>query len=213
MGERSADVRRTERLLQTLGMNPGRGDGIFDGHTAAAVRRFERRHHLHVDGWVDARDLLAPRRAAGGDDRQARQQMQHLLDVARRGAEGQRPLGRCLREVQNHLDQVTYGKGKVPRLPYARNFAQYLNRDGNAARLGLKRLPITNAYDSPPGAIIVVRAGSPGTRHPAAGDIVAKARGDHLYNDGEMGFAGRGNFPRGTNHVLSVYVPAGDRAR
>ncbi len=214
-GEKSDAVKRTEVLLKKAGFKTGKVDGVFDHNTEAAVRAFERKHKLGVDGKIDTKDLNALKKAAAndGDAKKAKEQMQALMKTAQRGAAGKRPLGWCLREVQNYLDRTTYGKGKVPRLPYARNFAEYLNRDGNAAKLGLKRLNITNPYDAPPGAIIVVRPGTPGTSHPTAGDIVVKGPGDKFYNDGEMGYGGRGNFPRGNNYVLGVYVPAGYKAK
>ncbi len=223
VGERGGAVLHTEKLLKKLGHKTGAIDGVFDEKTRAAVKAFEKKHHRHVDGAVSTGDLKAMAKAAkakaetasggsasglGGISGRGRKQMANLEAAAKAGAQGQRPQGWCLREVQNYLDQVSFGKGKVPRLPYARNFAEYLNRDGNAERLGMKRLNITNPYDAPPGSIVVVRAGTPGTAHPTAGDIVVKGHGDKFYNDGEMGYGGRGNFPPGNNYVLGVYVPA-----
>lgn len=40
-GQRGADVRRAERILQDLGMEPGKIDGVFDQATANAVGRFK----------------------------------------------------------------------------------------------------------------------------------------------------------------------------
>jgi ribosomal protein L27 len=159
---------------------------------------------------VSGKDLKAIEKAARNDkhiDAHARKQLANLLAVAQRNASGKRPLGKCLFAVQNYLDQVTYGKGKVPRLPFARNYAEFLNRDHNGEKLGLKRLNIHNPYDAPPGSIVVVRAGTPGTHHPTAGDIVVKGKGDRFFNDGEMGYGGRQNFPKGNDFVLGVYVP------
>lgn len=218
IGERGAAVLKTERTLKKLGFKTGAVDGVFDEKTAAAVKAFEKKAKRHVDGAVSTGDLKAMEKAVkdkaeaatggvAGISGRGKKQMADLLAVAKAGAQGKRPLGWCLREVQDYLDQTAYGKGKVPRLPYARNYAEYLNKDGNAERLGFKRLNITNPYDAPPGAIVVVRAGTPGTSHPTAGDIVVKGHGDKLYNDGEMSYGGRGNFPPGNNYVLGVYVP------
>jgi len=55
--ERSGAVKRTEKLLKQLGLNPGRVDGLFDKRTQAAVKRFEQRQHLAVDGVVGAGQL------------------------------------------------------------------------------------------------------------------------------------------------------------
>lgn len=40
-GQRGGDVRRAERILKDLGMNPGKVDGVFDQATADAVGRFK----------------------------------------------------------------------------------------------------------------------------------------------------------------------------
>ncbi len=141
----------------------------------------------------------------------ASRQMRDMVKVAASIAAGRRPMGRCLYAVQNMLDRATYGRaghGHIPRLPMAKDLAHYLNEGNRYASLGLKRLHITNPYDAPPGAIIVVRAGTPGTHHPTAGDVVVRGYGDHMYNDGEMGYGGRGNFRPGNDYVLGVYVPA-----
>ena len=92
----------------------------------------------------------------------------------------------------------------------AHDFADWLNRSPSHLKAaGLTRLKIDNPYDAPAGAIIVVRAGTPGTHHPTAGDIVISGGHGRLFNDGEMGYGGPGNFPRGNNYVLGVYVPSG----
>ena len=99
-------------------------------------------------------------------------------------------MGWCLKRVEDYLDRVSYGKighGNIPRFAYAHQFADYLNAGKRYQRLGLRKLACTNPYEAPAGAIIVVRAGTPGTHHPFAGDIVVKGPGNHLYNDGEMG--------------------------
>lgn len=43
-GEFSSAVLRSERMLKKLGLKPGRVDGLFDRHTLAASRRFERKY-------------------------------------------------------------------------------------------------------------------------------------------------------------------------
>lgn len=53
LGERSASVKRTERVLQRLGLlDKNKVDGLFDKDTLKAVRQFERRHKIEVDGVV-----------------------------------------------------------------------------------------------------------------------------------------------------------------
>ena len=142
--------------------------------------------------------------------------MSRLESTARAYAQGRSPLGRCYAKVADYIDASGYGgisKGgfdaAIPSAYWAEahDFADYLNKDGNAARLSLKNLGINNPYSAPQGSIIVVRAGSPGTRNPTAGDIAVKGPGSDFYNDGMMGYGGSGNFPAGNNFVLGVFVP------
>jgi hypothetical protein len=123
--------------------------------------------------------------------------------------------GRCFQYVWNYLWRSTYGAidqyNDAADMPSAeaRNFAEYMNRNGNAARWGLQRLSLTNPYDAPRGAIVVVAAGSPGTAHPTAGDIAIAAGGGRFINDGpNMGYGGsRQAFINGRGRVLGIYVP------
>ncbi len=151
-------------------------------------------------------------------------QMQALLAQARRNAGGKRPKGRCYHQVKIDIQEVGYGaipkqtaNAQLRPLPasdqgYAHDFADYMNHRGangqtNAQSLGLQRLPITNPYDAPAGSIIVVRAGTPGTHNPVAGDIVVAGGNGTFYNDGNMGYRGSKNFPPGNNYVLGIYAP------
>lgn len=138
-------------------------------------------------------------------------QMRQLLAKAQQASRGRRPDGRCYAHVWRFMSAVGFGNFPKMGIPdshatYARQFAELVNR--NPARYGLKRLPLSNPYQAPAGSIVVVAPGTPGTRHPRAGDIaVADGRGG-FFNGGEMGYGGAGNFPPGNRHVLGVYVPA-----
>ena len=146
---------------------------------------------------------------------QAKQQMQSMLNRAKKDSVGRRPDGRCYSHVAGYLDNEKYGKlgqnfnATVPSTHYAeaRQFAEYMNQGNNADKAGLRRLNIDNPYDAPPGSIVVVRAGTPGTAHPTAGDIAIRGDGNAFYNGGEMSYGGPGNFPPGNKHVLGIYVP------
>jgi hypothetical protein len=141
---------------------------------------------------------------------QGQAQMRKLEQIAKGYASGRRPEGWCLKKVEDYLQTTSYGKighGNIPRFAYAHDFADYLNQGQRYKSLGLQKLHIDNPYKAPPGSIIVVRAGTPGTANPVAGDIVVKGYGDHFYNDGEMGYGGSGNFPKGNNYVLGIYAP------
>lgn len=119
--------------------------------------------------------------------------------------------------MADYIDATGYGgisKGgfndAIPQAYWAEahDFADYLNMDNNAERLGLKNIAAqcgNNPYNAPPGSIVVVAAGAPGTANPTAGDITVKGDGDAFYNGGDMGYGGKAGFPGNT--LLGIYVP------
>lgn len=168
-------------------------------------------------GWAPGQSLEERRAAeaasAGPVTEGAARQMEAIADLAERTNGGKRPRGRCYEHVYKLIERSGYGKMPAVGIPashstYARNFAEYANASGNLEKLGLRKLDITNPYDAPRGAIVVVGPGTPGTSHPTAGDIVVSLGGGRFINDGEMGYGGAGNFPPGNRHVLGIYVPA-----
>jgi peptidoglycan hydrolase-like protein with peptidoglycan-binding domain len=64
LGERSGAVKATEKLLKKMGYPVGKVDGLFDRRTEAAVRAFEKKHHLEVDGQVSAANLKSIEKAS-----------------------------------------------------------------------------------------------------------------------------------------------------
>jgi len=58
LGEKDGAVARTERALKSDGLRV-RTDGLFDAGTEKAVKTFEQRHHLKVDGQVDQKEFAA----------------------------------------------------------------------------------------------------------------------------------------------------------
>jgi peptidoglycan hydrolase-like protein with peptidoglycan-binding domain len=179
---------------QSAGLKPGAGNEGVVGKTTL--------EHLQKAGSAGGTSSV------DGISARGQQQMEALLDMAQRNSAGKRPDGRCLWHVNNWLDKSTYGKignGNSPRFPLARNYGDWLNK--NHQSLGLKKLNIDNPYQAPPGAIVVVRPGTPGTRHKTAGDIVVVGRNGHFYNGGEMGYRGPQNFPPGNKHVIGIFVP------
>ena len=141
----------------------------------------------------------------------ARRQMEQFLNTATAASRGRRPDGRCYEHVWRFMAQSGFGafpKVGIPdsHAPEARMFADLVNVD--PARYGLKRLAIDNPYQAPPGAVVVVRAGTPGTAHPTAGDIAVSTGEGWFANGGQMRYGGAQNFPPGNNYVLGIYVPA-----
>lgn len=144
--------------------------------------------------------------------------MDRMKSTSKADSQGKAPDGYCYSHVSGYIDQLGYGGipagGFDASIPssywtYAHQFADYLNKDGNAARLGMQNIQSSvsnNPYNAPAGSIVVVRAGTPGTANPVAGDI-AIADGGNFWNGGAMGYGGSGNFPSSNTYVLGIYVP------
>lgn len=144
----------------------------------------------------------------------------NLESVAYEDSYGKSPDGYCYSHVADYIDEVGYGGidvgGFDDAIPsaywtYAYQFAEYLNTDDNAAELCLENIQSTasvanNPYNAPVGSIVVVRAGTPGTANPVAGDI-AVADPPNFWNGGAMGYGGSSNFPVTNDYVLGIYVP------
>ncbi len=80
LNERSGAVKASEALLKKLGYNPGKIDGLFDKNTLRAVRAYEKRRHLKVDGQISAPELVKMKK-----DYQAQNDWRkRTLDTARR---------------------------------------------------------------------------------------------------------------------------------
>jgi hypothetical protein len=173
-----------------------RHDGVIDAHTLALLTK-------HPVGSLD------------GESHNGSAQREKLLGIARAGSEGRRPDGRCYFHVCQFLVQCAgYGKIKNPytqfpgsALPEAHDFADFINSQG-PARWGLDKLAISNPYDAPAGAIVVVKAGSPGTANPTAGDIAVADGHGNFFNGGMMSYHGRAGWEQSPRaHLLGAYVP------
>lgn len=142
-----------------------------------------------------------------------------LNSYAKQRSQGKSPDGMCYSHVADYIDAVGYGGidkgGFNDAIPpqywtYAYQFAEYLNQGNNAAELCLENVQSkysNNPYKAPTGTIVVVRAGTPGTANPVAGDIAVVGDGDYFWNGGEMGYGGSQNFPSNNDYVLGIYAP------
>ncbi len=149
---------------------------------------------------------------------QGREQMRKVVDYAMQNHRGASN-GQCFNAVWGYLTSSGYGNlsnwADLPNMgsAEAKDFAAYMNaRQDNLDEAGLQRLdtafdpPITNPHDPriPEGAVIVVAAGSTGTAHPTAGDIVIKGNGRFI-NDGPNMDYGTSSTWQGK--LLGVYIP------
>ena len=66
-GSRGADVEALQKKLLAMGINPGDVDGVFGSKTDGAVRRFQERTDLEVDGIVGPKTFAALGMAEGAD--------------------------------------------------------------------------------------------------------------------------------------------------
>lgn len=82
IGERGAAVLRTEKQLKQLGFNTGPADGLFSKNTAAAVRRFQKKHKLNVTGQVGSGTAKAIKKAL--EKKNGGAQVQKMLKIARK---------------------------------------------------------------------------------------------------------------------------------
>ncbi|HEY6174785.1 MAG TPA: peptidoglycan-binding protein [Kofleriaceae bacterium] len=213
-GEEGAAVKHVQHLLAVD------ADGKFGPQTRAAVRGFEHDHHMQRhDGQIDAHTLALltkhPIGSVEGESHSGSAQRERLLGISRAGSAGRHPDGRCYFHVCQFLVQCNgYGKIKNPyhqfpasALPEAHDFADFINGQG-PARWGLERLSIGNPYDAPAGAIVVVKAGSPGTANPTAGDIAVADGHGNFYNGGMMGYSGRAGWNASPHaRLLGAYIP------
>jgi hypothetical protein len=140
----------------------------------------------------------------------AQKQMAKLLEEAKTASADLNPDGLSYMHVMNFIEKVGYGKIDVNAIPgeysvYARQFAEYADKGLNA--LGLRKLDITNPYQAPAGALVVMRPGTPGTGHPTAGDISVAGGDGAFYSGGKMSYGKPADYPPGNRHVLGVYVP------
>lgn len=155
------------------------------------------------DSDKDDKDQLTSKGAA---------QLGRLVSTAASAAGGKKPDGKCYAAVKRHISNAggygnirnIYADARFKPQGFARNFAEVVDAKGPDA-FGMENLGISNPYDAPEGSIIVVSPGSPGTRHPTAGDITVKGPGDRFFNDGEMRYGGRNAWPSKTGRVLGVY--------
>jgi peptidoglycan hydrolase-like protein with peptidoglycan-binding domain len=64
LNEHSWDVEKAQKTLRELGYKHVQANGTFDGATQAAVKSYEKKHHLTVDGAISAGELEGMKKAA-----------------------------------------------------------------------------------------------------------------------------------------------------
>ncbi len=108
LGERSAAVKASEKLLKKLGFNPGKVDGLFDRRTQQAVKAFEKKHGLERDGAISTSQLEKLRKAARSGV-QVTAEMRRLARTAQRvglSMGGYTGLGLCATGVSRSIRET-----------------------------------------------------------------------------------------------------------
>jgi hypothetical protein len=153
------------------------------------------------------RTLEADSLKLGGIPPAVQRKLKDFAAFAAAESEGKRQDGYSYKHVMDFIDKQGFGNvsGNIPAdySQYARQFAEYA--DQNLAKLGLRKLPATSPHDAPPGALVVLKPGAPGTAHPVAGDISVRTE-TGFANGGEVQYGRPGDFKPGD--VLGVYIPA-----
>jgi peptidoglycan hydrolase-like protein with peptidoglycan-binding domain len=138
-------VLRTEKLLKKLGYKNVKADGIYDGKTAAAVKRFQKKHHIKVSGNVGGGTAKAIDKAVKAQSGSAF--AQKLLKLARTQlGNGESPPGSNHQKYSQYFgrgnepwcaDFVSwcYSKsGKKLNIPYTPTLLQYMKNNGTYTR-------------------------------------------------------------------------------
>ncbi|NLJ78762.1 MAG: hypothetical protein GX329_05310 [Tissierellia bacterium] len=118
MGSRGSDVRTLQQKLNSLGYNCGSVDGIFGANTLNAVRNFQRRNGLAVDGIVGpaTRSKLyggsTPSRgggtSSGGSSSSSSSGKAPITGLLRRGSRGSQ-----VSTLQKRLNALGYNAGSA----------------------------------------------------------------------------------------------------
>ncbi len=110
-GSRGSDVKTLQQRLNNLGYNAGKADGIFGSRTYNAVKAFQRKHGLAVDGIVgrNTRNILF-----SGSTKPSRGETSNkttstpITSLLRRGSRGSQ-----VTTLQKRLNQLGYNAGKA----------------------------------------------------------------------------------------------------
>ena len=141
-------------------------------------------------------------------------EMNKFEAYSRRQSEGRRPDGRCYFHVANFIDAMGYGgitkngfNNCVGSQYHA--YAYQFHSAIGSGKCGLKDVKEqygNNPYNAPRGALVVVKAGTPGTAHPVAGDIAVASGDGRFWNGGNMAYGGKNHEYAG--QLLAIYVPS-----
>ena len=145
-------------------------------------------------------------------------QMAKVEAIAASHAAGHPPHDhKCYQHVKDYIRQAGgYGnirdvqtdKRFVGAIDEAHKFADRVNSLG-PDKFGLEKLSVATPFEAPLGALVVVKHGTPGTKHPTAGDITVRGPNDDFYNSGTMHYGYPKSWPLkpGVGALLGVYKP------
>ncbi|MFL5318309.1 MAG: peptidoglycan-binding protein [Myxococcaceae bacterium] len=154
-GEKDGSVLRTEKLLKKLGYKGVKADGLYDGKTAAAVKKFQKKHHIKQTGSVGSGTMKAiqkeVKKQSGGAF------AQRVLKLARsQMGNGESPPGSNNQKYSHFFgrgnepwcaDFVSWcytKSGKKLNIPYTPTLLQYMKNNGTY-----------NRHNPKPGEIVI----------------------------------------------------------
>ena len=127
-GQSGSDIGRAERMLEKLGYNPGKADGIFDAATQKAIERFRKADKKLEDKGTAINEKLyerlataskaynhAPysRRTIGGTKAHDRLDAATTRAAARGDGLGLGDRGKAVQNIENHLKAAGYDLGNA----------------------------------------------------------------------------------------------------
>jgi peptidoglycan hydrolase-like protein with peptidoglycan-binding domain len=112
VGENDAAVERTQKLLHAVGEKHVPTTGLFDSRTEAAVKAFQKKHHLRVTGEVDGQTLAELKKVAAADSRS--QGLSKAVKIAMEAVKMEQS-SHCYDYTQAYGGRTNYGLGPTTR--------------------------------------------------------------------------------------------------
>jgi hypothetical protein len=216
-GSRGPNVTKLQKELKAAGCNPGSVDGVFGRHTLAAVKSYQRKHHLSVDGVVGPKtwNALTHDRVTPGKKPAAAHPSRPSGHPAVRPGSGSQSakVSKMLAEARRHLG---FHEGPGNRNPFSRYFhrpneawcADFVSYCATKAGLRMNTASAQGVAN-----ILKQRGTWKGRHNPQPGDAVTfRWDGSHGWAD-HVGMVERVFKRGGRTYIQTIEGNSGDRVR